>query len=203
MRVVAILKRDDLKGPDDVVESVISDLKNRSRLKIAVLGPGEPNREADPYITDCYAKRCQIKEELNRLGHRAEFYEDFVDADDLKSKGVNLAAFEIKYAKSEYESIVILPQSYGSFGEFLDFAGVNELRSRMVVCVDKRHKNGYSLRGHTTPFQGGGGKIIEFTYPEDLHKCHLKDMILEYIQMVSELKQLEYAKGINQKSEED
>ncbi len=182
----------DLEGPapEELLLAIAAKIKRMTRLKVLVFGPG-------PNGGDIYRKRCELRDRLGSLGHTAHFGEDICKPDVLKASGLNVSAGEY-LAAIGYDYIVILMTSPGSIGEAHDFARVQRLASKMMICVDQNHKEGYSAQGVLRQFEGLNGKMDWFEYPKDITDCHLSTRVLEQIQKLAELKQWEVANSGDQ-----
>jgi len=172
---------------DGARSSIIKEIQGRISLKILILGPG-PNGGI------VYKKRCELREQINGLGHNADFCEDVWKPQVLAASGLNLSVAEFLLAKS-YDYIVCLMASPGSIGEVHDFAREQTLASKMMVCVDCRHRDGYSAHGVLRIFEGLNGRIDWFQSPKDLQRCHLAGRVLDQIKKLAESKQWEIANG--------
>ena len=174
--------------PLDILYSMALDLSKRSKLRIMVLGPGETQETL-------YNKRCEIRDELNRLGHQAEFPEETWSEIKLKISEINLAVAEYIQAK-EYDFIVCLMASPGSIGEVHELAGNKQIASKMLICVDEINREGYSSQGILRIFEGFHGKIDWFKNPNDIDNCCLATRAIEHLQKVAESKQFELSKEV-------
>jgi hypothetical protein len=159
----------------------------RARLKILIFGPGESMEEL-------YAKRCELRDKLTKLGHDARFPEDIWTPEVLARTGLNLMVAELAQAYS-FDYIVCLMVSPGSIGEVHDFGKNKSLAGKMMICIDSRHKDGYSAKGVLRIFEGYNGKIDWFDQPRDIRECHLATRVLEQVVKVAEAKQWEIAQG--------
>lgn len=185
---MAIGGKETTNLPDDAILSAAREIKSRAKLKVLILGPGASGGEI-------YKKRCKIKDELIELGHEAHFYEDFLKPDVLKDSGLNLSVAEyLQVKKCDY--IICLMASPGSIGEVHEFAIERKIASKMMICVDQSHKEGYSAQGILRIFEGNNGKIDWFEYPKDILECYLATRVLDKVLMVEEAKQWEIAKGV-------
>lgn len=166
---------------------VASLVKRAVRLKVLILGPGTSGG-------DIYEKRCQIRDLLNRLGHEAHFCEEVWTPEILERSGLNLAVAEYVQALA-YDYVICLMASPGSIGEVHDFATEKKIAVKMMICVDEKHRGGYSAKGVLSIFEGYNGKLDWFLYPTDITECHLSKRVVEQIQKVADRKQWELAKG--------
>lgn len=164
-----------------------ADMQKRSKLKVLIWGPG-PSDEV------LYKKRCEIREQLIRLGHQADFSETVWTPQKLEASGLNLTVAEYLQSKS-YDYIICIMASPGSIGEVHDFAKDKYIACKMMICLDESHKSGYSAHGTLRIFEGQNGKIDWFENPIDIKKCYLSGRVLQHIQKVNEAKQWEVAKG--------
>lgn len=171
----------------DALMGAAANIRGRSKLKVLIFGPG-PSKRA------IYKKRCEIREQLTRLGHQADFAEDVWTPQALESSGLNLSVAEYLQAKA-YDYIVCLMASPGSIGEVHDFAKDKKLASKMMICVDETHKSGYSAQGVLRIFEGRNGKLDWYESPRDVEECYLSGRVLQQIEKVSEAKQWELAGG--------
>lgn len=179
-----------MSAPELSTEALIaiaSLVKRGVRLKILVLGPGESGG-------DIYKKRCEMRELLIRLGHEVHFCEEVWTPENLERSGLNLAVAEYVQALA-YDYIVCLMASPGSIGEVHDLAKVKKIAAKMMICVDGKHREGYSAKGVLRIFEGYNGKLDWFLYPNDIMECHLSKRVVEQIQKVAERKQWELAMG--------
>jgi hypothetical protein len=168
---------------------IASLLKRGIRLKVLILGPGKSGGEI-------YLKRCHLRELLTRLGHEAHFCEDIWTRNALERSGLNLAVAEYVQALA-YDYVICLMASPGSIGEAHDFAKDKRIAVKMMICVDRKHKRGYSASGVLRIFEGYNGKLDWFKTPTDIADCHLAKRVVEHIQKVAERKQWELATGGN------
>ena len=167
--------------------AVASLIKGRVKLKILILGPGQDGG-------DVYTKRCELRDWLTRLGHEAHFCEEVWTRDALERSGLNLTVAEYIQALV-YDYIVCLMGSPGSIGEAHDFAKDRRIAVKMMICIDDRHRRGYSALGLIRIFEGYNGKVDWFTYPSDITDCHLATRVVDHIEKVAERKQWELASG--------
>jgi hypothetical protein len=171
----------------NVLLAAARDLRRRTVLRILIFGPG-------PSYSEFHAKRLEIREKLERLGHVVHFGEDVCTPDLLLRTGLNLSVAELLQARN-YDYIVSLMVSPGTIGEVHDFAGRREFATRMLICIDANHQSGYSAHGVLRRFEGHNGRIDWFKYPIDLTDCHLATRVLDQIQKVAENKHWEQAVG--------
>jgi hypothetical protein len=163
------------------VKKQIESIMNKAKLNIVIFGPSQSNSEI-------YKKRCQIKDLLNELGHKATFPEEIWTPNDLLKSGLNISAAElIQIADADY--IICIEDSYGSHGEMHDFARMSHIAIKMLVCIDQEHRNGYTAKGIVRIFEGLHGKVDWYQKPADLTDCHLATRILDQVQKVAEAKQ--------------
>lgn len=163
------------------VKNQIEDLMNKAKLNIVIFGPS-------PYYSELYKKRCQIKDLLNDLGHKATFPEDVWNQSELSKSGLNVSAAElIQISNADY--IICIEDSPGSQGEMHDFARISNIAIKMLVCIDQNHRDGYSAKGVVRIFEGLHGKVDWYQNPTDLTECHLATRIIEQVQKVAEAKQ--------------
>jgi hypothetical protein len=174
--------------PADVLHSVAADIKKRALLRVLIWGPG-------PGRGPVYDKRLQIRDGLRKLGHTADFSEDVWPQDALFRSGLNLSVAEFLQA-ADYDYIVCMMSSPGTIGEVHDFARIQRFASKMMICVDVKHREGYSAAGVLRIFEGYNGKLDWFHDPVDVRECHLRTRILDQIEKVSERKQWEIATGL-------
>lgn len=127
---------------------------------------------------------------VKNMGHEADFCEDVWKPAVLASSGLNLAVGEFVQAIT-YDYVVCLMASPGSIGEVHDFGTEPKIASKMMVCIDRRHKHGYSANGVLKIFQGMNGKLDWFRSPNDLDECHLAGRVIEQIRCVAYRKQWE------------
>jgi len=173
------------RGPEDVVSSVLREIDNRIRLRVMILGPGKEGGKI-------YEKRCEIRERIKSLGHVADFCEDVWKPRVLASSGLNLAVAEFLQARA-YDYIVCLMDSPGAIGEVHDFARDKKIAHKMLICLDKKHKKGYSAQGVIRIFEGRNGKMDWFKNPTDLTSCHLAGRVTTQIKKLAEAEQWELA----------
>ena len=174
-------------SPSDAFLSAAIDLKNRPRLRILVLGPGESGG-------DLWKKRCEVRDRLRQLGHAVYFGEDVISPEVLRSSGLNLTVAEYLQAKA-CDYVLCLMASPGSIGEVHDFAKDRAIACKMMVCVDTMHRNGYSAQGVLQIFEGYNGKLDWYKSPGDLCDCHLASRILEQVNNVANAMHWELAMG--------
>lgn len=167
--------------PEDVLMAIAAEIKSRTRLTVLLWGPG-------PSGDDIYKKRCELKDQLRNLGHQADFSEDICSSELRSAGGLNLSVTEFFQAKT-YDYIVCLMASPGSIGEVHDFAKHRMLAAKMMICIDRRYKDGYGAQGAIRIFEGLNGKLDWFESPTDVNECHLATRILDQIQKVAEMKQ--------------
>ena len=173
--------------PEEVLLAAAKDLKNRAVVKILIWGPG-------PSGGDIYQKRLELRKKLQQLGHTVHFSEDVCTTDLLTRTGLNLSVAELIQAV-HYDYIVCFMASPGSIGEVHDFARVKKIAAKMMICVDNRHREGYSGKGVLHIFEGYNGKLDWFEYPTDIRDCHLASRVIEQIHKVAEMKQWEISVG--------
>lgn len=170
-----------------ILIAAAEELKRRVVLRVLIFGPAPSN-------SDIYAKRLQIRNLLEKLGHVVHYGEDVCTPDILFKTGLNLSVAELIQAR-KYDYIVVLMTSPGTIGEVHDFAGKREFATRMMICVDAQHQLGYSGQGILRIFEGLNGKIDWFRYPIDVTDCHLASRILDQVAKVAESKHWELAVG--------
>lgn len=169
---------------NSALTSTAESILSASKLNIVIWGPGIGGGEL-------YKKRCQVKENLISLGHKAFFPEDQINEGVSKS-GLNLTVDELISAL-DVDYIVCLMGSPGSIGEVHDFGKKKKIASKMMICIDQLHSQGYSATGLIPIFQGHNGQVIWFESPKDLKECHLATKILSQINNVYQAKQWELA----------
>ena len=162
-------------------------LPNLTGIKVLIFGP-------DKSGGDIYDKRCEIRQKIQKLGFTAHFCEDILNQEVLTTSGLNLTVAEYCTARG-YDYIVCIMASPGTIGEFHDFAKDKKIASKMMVCIDNKHKNGYTSQGVVRIFEGYNGKIDWFSYPNDIENCRLSTRVLDQIKKVAEAKQWEVATG--------
>jgi hypothetical protein len=187
--VLAQMIKDDLgeSGESKInVESLIevaTIIKRSIKLKVLILGPGETGGPV-------YKKRCEVRDLLTRLGHDAHFCEEIWTPEILQRSGLNLALAEYIQALT-YDYIVCLMASAGSIGEAHDFAKDKRIAAKMMICIDAKHRDGYSAQGILRIFEGYSGRVDWFQSPADITDCHLATRIIDHVLKISETKQLE------------
>ncbi len=167
------------------IEQDAQRVKSDSRLNVLIWGPTD---KSDPV----FGKRCEIRDALIEMGHVADFSED-IRTDALRACGLNILVEELLEARN-YDFIVCLMAGHGSEAEAHDFWW--KYSRKMMICVDERHKAGFSVRGAVRLFQGSNGPVDYYHYPEDITECHLKTRILQHLETVKELKELLVAEGL-------
>jgi len=175
-------------GKDYLVEAA-HDITKRSKLKLLIWGPGASGGAI-------YKKRCEIRDQLKRLGHQADFSETVWNPQKLRASGLNLSVAEYIQARA-YDYIICIMASPGAIGEVHDFSKDKKLASKMMICVDDIHRSGYSALGALHIFEGLNGKLDWFENPIDIDKCYLSGRVLQQIQNVFEAKQWELVRGDN------
>ncbi|HUV03527.1 MAG TPA: hypothetical protein VMX94_00295 [Armatimonadota bacterium] len=178
---------DTSRLPQDIFQATAQVLRKQTRLNVVVLGPS-------PSGGDIYNKRCGLRDELIRQGHRAYFLEDRLTPEVLTASGLNLSVAEYLMA-SEADYIVCFMTSPGAIAEVHEFADRRKLACKMMVCIDSQHQDGYSAHGILRIFEGLHGRIDWFQYPEDIRECHLSTRVMDQIQKVVESKQSELVIG--------
>lgn len=173
--------------PNDILKSIAEDIKRRVKTKVLIFGPGHTGGAI-------YIKRCEIKDKLKEQGYDVYFGEDVCNSTLLQSTGLNLLTAEYITCK-RFDYIVCLMTSPGSIGEVHDFAGKREIASKMMICIDSKHRDGYTAQGVIRIFEGLNGKVDWFKSPKDIKGCHLLTRILEQVRKVAEGRQLEIATG--------
>lgn len=173
---------------EERIRAIAKDIINRSRLTILIWGPGS---KGDPEL---YKKRVQIRDELRKLGHKADFSENNLTQDALIAGGLNLCVSELIQALS-YEYIVCIMSSPGSIAEVHDFCHIPHISIKMMICIDKDHLDGYSGKGKLKIFEGNHGRLEKFSYPEDIDSCNLCTKVLEQVEKRAAAKQFEIAKN--------
>ena len=156
-------------------------LKRASRLKILIWGPG-------PGAGDLYAKRLQIKAALESQGHTVVFSEDEITPDLLERTGLNLSVAEYLEAMS-FDYVVCLMASPGAIGEVHDFAHKPGIATKMTICIDQDHEEGYSAHTVLRVFEGLHGRIDWFKTPEDIRDCHLATRVVSQVTKLAEARQ--------------
>jgi len=78
--------------------------------------------------------------------------------------------------------------SAGAIGEVHDFARARQLACKMMVCVDEKHKSGYSAQGVLRIFEGLNGRLDWYSSPQDITECHLATRVLAQVQKTAEAK---------------
>jgi len=181
-------KLQEINDKSDGLQNVIVDIEPRSKeiirrakLRVLILGPGVKGG-------DLYIKRCQIRDELRQRGHVAHFCEEMWTLDRLQASGLNLTTAEFIQLEL-YDYIVCLMTSPGTIGEVHDFAKKPKFASKMMICIDRSHRSGYSAQGVIKIFEGLHGKVDWYNYPGDITKCHLTTRIVEQLEKVSYAKQ--------------
>lgn len=173
-------------GTTDALLAAARDIADRTRLRILLWGPSI-------VTTDVGKKRLQIRDNLRTLGHDAHLGEDLWTP-ELRGCGLNLSVVELLQAQ-QYDYIVVLMDSAGSVGEVHDFARIPSLASKMMICVDAQHRQGYSAQGVLRIFEGHNGKLDWFDKPADIVQCNLATRVLSQIAKVAEAKQSILASG--------
>lgn len=178
--------------PEDIKENkfIIQCIENyenevlKKPLNILIWGPAKPSDNSDKYKVDTYKKRVEIKEHLKKLGHNALFSED-ISKETEKRKGYkpNPQAYE-KIQIGLADLAIMLRVSPGTIAEFHDFHDDPNYARKMCVYFDKEHKESYTHTGADCNFVNQGGKLEEFSYPDDINKCFLLCKIADHIKQV-------------------
>ncbi|MBT9175215.1 MAG: hypothetical protein DDT22_00889 [candidate division WS2 bacterium] len=171
----------------DILESVADDIMKSVKIKVLIFGPG-------PSGGDVHKKRCEIKEEIINKGHTAHFGEDICKKEILQTSGLNLSVAEY-ITSMKYDYIICLMNSPGSIGEVHDFARDKRIATKMMICINGKHKSGYSAEGVIRIFEGLHGKVDWFKSPRDIKDCYLLTRVIEQIMKVAEARQWEIATG--------
>jgi hypothetical protein len=141
-------------------------------LVVLVWGPGESGG-------DLYQKRLQIRDMLRGGGDAALFSEE-LDALCAGFKGSARAKELIQANRADF--IIVLYGSPGSIAEAHDFGFFDVLGSKMLVCVDSRHVDGFGYKGLLTDMQKRFNNVHEYAYPEDIRDCHLMTALEERLE---------------------
>jgi len=145
-------------------------------LTVLIWGSGEKS------VTVYSQKRLQLRNELRKDKHLALFSED------IEKQTSNMKIDE-RIQADEADYIIILPTSPGSIAEFHDFAVDKSLAPKMLILMDKRHKNGYSAKGELKMFEVEGGKVVWFS-DRELRECSLIKRVKETVDIVQKVKYL-------------
>ena len=177
----------DYSIPDDILDAFSQDMMNKKPLDVLILGPGSSGG-------DIYKKREEIRDKIKELGHIAYFAEEKCTPKKLAANGLNLTVAEYLFAK-RCDYIICLMASPGSIGEVHDFAKDPKIATKMMICIDSHHSEGYSAHGTLRIFQGYNGRIDWFEYPKDIIECNLKTRVIYQIENVVQRIQWEIAKS--------
>ena len=165
------------------VHEKITSAPPSSALRILLWGPCETGGAL-------YNKRAEIRNSLEKLGHKVWFSEDLSSASAHAVGGLNVTLEEYQHVNS-VDYVVCLMSSPGTIGEVHDFAKKRHFACKMMICVDRQHEDGYSAKGVLRIFEGLNGKLDWFRVPEDLTECHLATRVHQQIQKTAEAKQWE------------
>lgn len=168
---------------DECIDTFKKEVLKKS-LNILIWGPAEPFDSSDNYKVDLYKKRVAIKNYLKSLGHNALFSEEIgEEAEQKLGHRPNPKVFE-KIQIEKADLAIMLRVSPGTIAEFHDFHDDPDCANKMYVFFDNKHRNSYTHEGADDIFVKGGGKLEEFSYPDDIVKCNLQDKINKHIRKV-------------------
>ena len=104
-------------------------------LAVVVWGPG-PNQTSAAAFT-----RLQLRDELIRNGHIADFSEDLIDPESPLALPVQ------QLAHVEAADLVLsIPDSIGSFAEIHDFARLPAVANKIIAFLNREWADNYSSR---------------------------------------------------------
>lgn len=175
---------------DQFIEECIQQYKEKvlgTKLKILIFGPSEPASGSGEYQIKLYKKRVAIKERLVQLGHVSLFSEEIQKEaiSTLSGQIPNLEIFE-RIQIEQADTVIMLRTSPGSLGEFHDFHRVTDCVKKMYVLFDRDHKENYCHGGADQVFATNGGKLDEFSYPDDIDRCNLLNKVEDHIKKLQE-----------------
>jgi len=139
-------------------------------LVVLVWGPGRSGG-------DLFKKRLQIRDMLRQHGDVALFSEELDEV--CKGYAASARGKELVQA-NRADFIVVIYGSPGSIAEVHDFGGfLDVLGSKMLVCIDSRYSDGYGYSGLLTELESRFKNVHKYTYPADIHECHLMSAVDE------------------------
>ena len=135
-----------------------------------MFGPQVATISADERTAKLQAKRIQIRERLEELGHDVKYAEDIVDPNIDGPAGNPF--FQEMFIMQEYDMIVTLVESAGSITEATLIAREPLLARKASLFMDQEFQDGLVGKACETAAEFGAHYRL-FQYPADLDDCHL------------------------------
>jgi hypothetical protein len=131
------------------------------------------------------AVRRQLKEELEKRGHLANYSEDLIDL----SSSHSVMAQQVAHAES-HDIVFSIPSTPGSTAEIHDFARIPWLSNKIVAFLNQNWNNGYSNQS-LIQLQSTATCQIQLYDPANSPEC----IIARAIELVSRLQEVYYFAG--------
>lgn len=171
----------------DDVKLLIANAVDSIKLKILVFGPQVHTPSTDVRMSKLQAKRREIREKLELLGHHVKYAEDLVDP-NLSGPAGN-AFFQELVIMREYDLIITIVESPGSIVEATAISGRPSLAQKAALFLDESYANGLVAQACDNAADMGA-YYKTYSYPKDLDDCHLYGHVLDRAKRVQKMKYL-------------
>jgi hypothetical protein len=149
------------------INALIGSAIHALKLKILVFGPQVHTPGADVRTQKLQAKRMEIRDKLEVLGHHVKYAEDLVDP----SLGTTAFIQEL-VLMGEYDLIVTIVDSPGSITEAALIATKPHLAQKASLFLDNAYSTGLVADTCRTA-ELIGAHFQAYEYPKDLDECNL------------------------------
>ncbi len=125
--------------------------------------------------------RLQLRTELTKLGHLAQFSEELITSEEKLS----IKTQQLMHAQ-HFDLIVSIPCTPGSLGEIHDFICDTRVSRKLLVFLNEKFELGYSFQSIVSTSTTLTYRTMVYNGYEEVHI--IKDTILEEAQKIREVK---------------
>jgi hypothetical protein len=185
-----------IKYHNEMYPKMIESLNLLSITPISVFVCG-PSSKIDPITEKITNKKIDIINELRQRGVAALVGEEEVAKlkaiDNDNGRAIKPDNVYEKVIAEQCDLNVVIRSSPGSVAETHEFISQPHIAYKTAICVDKADSEGYSSTGSVTLHRKQHYPVFDYTFPDDIDSCHLKGVILDWVE------HHQMAKGLNAK----
>lgn len=130
---------------------------------------------------DIAKKRIEIRDEIRKLGDEAEFPEDLLAVTNPIAGTNQMILAQEMILIRDFDLVVMIVESIGSQVELGTIGSKTEFARKTQTYIDKDFNEGLSYNT-CMQIKQLGGEAHTFTYPSDIHDCHLLTNVVDLVE---------------------
>lgn len=145
-----------------ILASSIEVVTRRTNKIVMVFGPGEPEKLAADRDTMMWLVRERVKSHIESRGWLAVYGEDLSDIGNGGAEKDMNPALKERLVTLGVVAVVVLCASPGAIAEVAVMSQYKEIARKMVIAIDKQHREGFVSKGPVTEARNCGAAVIEY-----------------------------------------